>query len=236
MPQYVQKTLEKLNHSHPQKPQHAPHKWITKIYGAHSQLASKEDETSLLPEQGTKYIQKVVGGSLYYGRAVNSTTLPVVNEISIRQSKPTEHTLTKAQMLLDSLASHPKAKVRFYASTMQLFIQSDAVYLVAQGAKSQIARYFYLGVVRPPFPPSTIKSPIHVEFKLFRYVVSSAAEAEITGIYSNCCTALNLINMLQALDHKQSPVNVKSDNSTAVAFSNNILKAKRSKSWNMRLH
>ena len=42
--------------------------------------------------------------------------------------------------------------------------------------------------------------------------------------------------MLEALGHKQHAILVKTDNSTAVAFSNSLLKEKRSKSWDMRLH
>ena len=42
--------------------------------------------------------------------------------------------------------------------------------------------------------------------------------------------------MLEALGHKQHAIPVKADNSTAVAFSNSMLKEKRSKSWDMRLN
>ena len=42
--------------------------------------------------------------------------------------------------------------------------------------------------------------------------------------------------MLTALGHPQKPIPVITDNSTAVSFSEDKLKAKRSKSWDMRLH
>ena len=40
--------------------------------------------------------------------------------------------------------------------------------------------------------------------------------------------------MLHALGHHQDIIRIKTDNSTAAAFSNSTLKEKRSKSWDMR--
>ena len=40
--------------------------------------------------------------------------------------------------------------------------------------------------------------------------------------------------MLTVLGHEQGPTPVKTDNQTASAFVNNTLKAKRSKTWDMR--
>ena len=45
-------------------------------------------------------------------------------------------------MLMDYLHTHPDAKTRYHASDMQLYIDSDAAYLVAPKAKSRIAGYF----------------------------------------------------------------------------------------------
>ena len=136
---------------------------------------------------------------------------------------------------MDHLATHPTAKIRYYASGMQLYIESDAAYLVCLGAKSRVAGYFYMGCIAVPLiPPITPNAPVHIECKLLKHVVSSAAEAETTGIYANYCIALDLRNILEALGHKQRPIEVKTDNSTAVAFNNNELKARRSKSWGMR--
>ena len=122
---------------------------------------------------------------------------------------------------------------------MQLFIDSDAAYLVAPQAKSRIAGYYYLGKkIHPNLLSSTTttkpNAPLHVECKTLKHVVSSAAEAETGGLYSNCNFAISLRHMLTALGHKQGPTAVKTDNQTASAFVNNTLKAKRSKTWDMR--
>lgn len=50
------------------------------------------------------------------------------------------------------------------------------------------------------------------------------------------CTALEIKHMFEALGHRRASAEVKTYNGTAIAFSNNELKAKRAKSWDMRLH
>ena len=170
---------------------------------------------------------------------MDPTILPAINEIGYAQAKPTENTRAKCNQLLDYLATHPQATLRFYKSNMQLYIDSDAAYLVAPGAKSRIAGYFYCGnklhqststtITQPP-----LNAPIHVECKTLKHVVSSAAEAETGGLFSNCHFAIGLKHILQALGHPQGPIPIKTDNQTASAFVNNTLKAKRSKTWDMR--
>ena len=139
---------------------------------------------------------------------------------------------------MDYLHTHPTSTLRYYKSEMTLHLDSDAAYLVAPGAKSRIAGYYYLSTnfnpitTQQPTPP--LNAPVHVECKTLKHVVSSAAEAETGGLYSNCNFAIQLRQMLTTLGHPQGPTPVKTDNKTAAAFVNNTLKAKRSKSWDMR--
>ena len=135
------------------------------------------------------------------------------------------------------MATHPHAKLRYKASQMCLHIDTDAAYLVAPNSKSRVAGYFYLSD-----NPSTLKSTptfnaaIHVECRLLRHIVSSAAEAETAGIFTNCQAAIPIRHMLKILGHPQPPTPLKTDNKTAAAFSHNTLKPKRSKSWDMQYH
>ena len=121
---------------------------------------------------------------------------------------------------------------------MSLYCDTDAAYLVALGAKSRIAGYFYLSDNQNgnTSPHKTLNAPIHVECKLLKHVVSSAAEAETGGVYSNCQFAVPLRRMLEALGHKQPPTIIKTDNATARSFVNKTLKQKHSKSWDMRYY
>ena len=65
------------------------------------------------------------------------------NEISTKQSSPTEATNEKANMLMDYAYTYTDAKIRYYASDMQPYIDSDATYLVLPKARSRGADHFY---------------------------------------------------------------------------------------------
>ena len=71
---------------------------------------------------------------------------------------------------------------------MILYVDSDAVYLVAEKAKSHIAGYYYCSNKTPPNtePNPPLNGPIHIECKLLRHVVTSATEAETAGLFHNC--------------------------------------------------
>ena len=237
MPNYVTKTLTKLNYDCTKRNQNSPHKWTIPMYGKNRQFAPPEDTSEVLDKKGIKYTQQTVGSFLYYGRAVDNTILTAINEISAMQAKPTKLTLQKIQMLLNYLNAHPNAKIRFYASDMILRIDSDAAYLVAPKAKSRIAGFFQCSNKNLPTNSTTsINGPVHVECRTLRHVVTSAAEAETAALFYNTQTALELINILKALDHPQTTIPVKTDNETAASFVNDTLKRKRSKAWDVRYH
>ena len=83
-----------------------------------------------------------MGSFLYYARAVDNTIHTALNYIAMTQASPTMKTKDATLMLMDYLHTHPDAKTRYHASDMQLYIDSDAAYLVAPKAKSRIAGYF----------------------------------------------------------------------------------------------
>lgn len=49
---------------------------------------------------------------------MDPTILPVLNDISTQQSKPTQKTMEKAQMLLDYKSTYPNTRVHYVARTM----------------------------------------------------------------------------------------------------------------------
>ena len=152
MQKFVKKTLEKLQHSPPLKPQYSPHDWIEPRFSTQPQLTSI-DNSSLLPVSEIPRIQSIAWSFLYYSRVVDPTILPTVNETGMSQAKPTENIAAKCNRLCDYVATHPHAKLRYRASQMCLHIDTDAAYLVAPNSKSRVAGYFYLSD-----NPSTLKS------------------------------------------------------------------------------
>ena len=52
-----------------------------------------------------------------------------IGSIATEQANATERTMKAITRLLNYAASHPEAKIRYHASDMILYIESDASYL-----------------------------------------------------------------------------------------------------------
>ena len=240
MPGYNAKTLDRLQHPPPSKPQFAPHKWNKPIYGKHTQLAPSPDTSQQLSAKDTKYIQSAVGAYLYYARALEHTMLPALNEIGTTQAKPTEKTMNAVKQLLDYAHTRPNAKIRFHASDMILYVDSDAAYLVLPNAKSRIAGYYYLSNKQPPLPAipnPPMNGAISVECSSLPLTVTSAAESETGGLFVNGKKIIPIRTTLEEINHPQpGPTPLKTDNKTAKGFCHKTIKQKQSKAWDMRYH
>ena len=101
---------------------------------------------------------------LYYGLGIDSTILVTLNKIGGQQSTATTNTETKCAKLMDYLHTHPNAVVRFHASDMILYIESNAAYLILPKASSRIASIFYLSNATAGRPP--LNGAIQVIFKI----------------------------------------------------------------------
>jgi hypothetical protein len=88
MPGYVSSVLSKFQHDSPKHPQHTPSRYVTPVYGAKTQYATK-DETPPITAQQCLTIQKVTGSVLYYARSVDPTVLMPLNDIATEQTKAT---------------------------------------------------------------------------------------------------------------------------------------------------
>ena len=151
------------------------------VYGQKRQYAKSLPDLSTLLKHLITEIQQKIGSLLYYARALDYTMLPSLSDISTTQAKPTTNTAKKVDWLFDYCATYPLVKMRFHASDMILHVESDAAYLIALGAKSRIAGYYYLsnkdGTLDNP--------PFYVLCQLLRHVVASAAESETAGTFFN---------------------------------------------------
>ena len=198
----------------------------------------KQDTSPLLSAADTKYIQQVVGTFLYYGRALDYTMLSAINTIATQQAMPTQLTMQRAQQLLDYAYTYAKVFVRFYASDMQLEVDSDAAFLVLPNSKSRIDGYFrLLHHQNSPHCCHVDNGPILVEVLTVKSVLTSAAEAETHGVFHNAKLVLPLVHMLKEMGHPQRhPPRIRTDNSTSCGFANNNIVLKRSKFWDLKLH
>jgi hypothetical protein len=144
MPGYVSNVLSKFQHDIHKHPQHTPSRYVTPVYGAKTQCDMK-DETPQLTVQQCITIQKVTGSVLYYAIAVDPTVLMPLNDIAMEQTKAKEKTQAAMNQMLDYLATHPDATIRYHASDMILHIHSDASYLLVSHARSRLGALFFSG-------------------------------------------------------------------------------------------
>ena len=136
--------------------------------------------------------------------------------------------------MLNYLATHDDAKVRFYASDMVLNIHSDASYLTEPRARSRLAGYFFLGSVPVKGQEIKMNGNIFVACGILKIVVASAAEAELGALFLNTKEGKIICLMLEEMGHRQPPTPVHCDNSTAAGIANNTVKRQQSRSMEMR--
>jgi hypothetical protein len=72
-----------------------------------------------------------------------------LNDIATEQTKATEKKKAAMNQILDYLATHPDATIRYHASDMILHIHSDASYLSVSNTPSRLGGLFFLGNKSP---------------------------------------------------------------------------------------
>jgi hypothetical protein len=157
-----------------------------------------------------------------------------LNEIATEQTKATEKTQAATNQLLDYLATHPDATIRYHASDMILHIHSDASYLLVSNAKSRLRGLFFLGN-KPPEPDKLNGSIINFA-AVIKNVVASTAESEVGACFHNAQSGAPLRVTLTEMGHTQPPTPLRTNNSTAFGILNKTIKQKRSKAMDMKYH
>ena len=129
MPEYVKHALNEFQHLLPSRPENSLYVQNAPLYGRTIHYSDLEDSSDLLPPSYCNLIQQIVGTFLYYGIALENTLMVSLNDISLEQSKATDNTSKNITKLLNYLATHPEAVIKYHASGMQLYVHSDASYL-----------------------------------------------------------------------------------------------------------
>jgi hypothetical protein len=234
MPGYIKKKLQEYDHTMPTRLQRCPYSPEPKQFGSQTQAPLPPDESPKLDAKGIKRIQQIVGSILYYARAVDMTVLAALSAIAIEQTKATHKTRDRSIQLLDYLASNQDAKVRFHASEMVMNIHSDASYLSESGARSRACGHFFMGWIPKNGEPIKLNGAFYTTSSIMRFVVASAAEAELGSLFHNCQAGMIFRQTLKDLGHPQPKTPVHCDNATAVGIASNTVKRQRSRSMEMR--
>ena len=94
--------------------------------------------------------------------------------------------MAKAKHLSDYLATHPDATIRFRASDMVLNVHSDASHLSETKAHSRACGHFFMGWSPKVGDPIRLNGAFFTLCTTLRFVVASAAEAELGALLLNC--------------------------------------------------
>ena len=110
--------------------------------------------------------------------------LAPTNKLVSRQATPTEALLQDVSHILQYAASHPNASMVFHASDMWLVVSSDASYLSETKAGSYVGGHQNL-TKSGDRNTTPLNGAIDVISVTLPAVVSSAAEAELAGTFTN---------------------------------------------------
>jgi hypothetical protein len=152
------------------------------------------------------------------------TLLMALSSITVEQTKATKRTLERCTQLLDYLAGHADAKVRFHSSGMIMNIHSDTSYLSEAKARSRACGDFFLGWMPTNNAPIRLNGAFHVSTMILQFVVASAAEAKLDALYHNCQKGIIFRLTLSNMGHPQLQTPVHCDNITAMSIANNTIK------------
>ena len=236
MPGYITQALHKFQHETPKLQQHAPHKHNEVQYGRKIQLTEPADTSPPLSKDDIKRLQQIIGTLLYYARAVDSTMLVALSDLSSAQAHGTESTNLAASQLLDYCATHSEASIRYCASEMALQIHSDASYLSVPKGRSRAGGHIYLGAKSASSQPILNNGAVLTISGIIKHVMSSAAEAEVAGLFINAKEGEILRTTLQEMGYTQEATPIQTDNSTASGIANDTINQQRSRSIDMRFY
>ena len=99
------------------------------------------------------------------------TILLALSDIASDQANPTETTMKRVCQLLDYMATHPEAKIRFRVSDMILNVHSDASYLSAAKGRSRAGGCFFLGSLPTDGKPIQLIGNIMITCIILKLVV-----------------------------------------------------------------
>ena len=237
MPGHLAKNLKRFNVIL-KRPTYTPGGYVAPQYGSKAQQMAVVDESAPLTPEQKKTIQEIIGAFLYYARVIDSTMLKKVNELGSLQATATENVARKVDAFLQYAATYPVTKVTYHASDMTLHTHSDASYLGESKSRSRFAGFHFLGQQHRlgTIPTTPINGGLLIRSSILDVVVSSAAEAELGGLFENMRDATTLRNILADVGYPQSASPIQTDNKCAEGIAHGTVKSKRSKAFDMRYH
>ena len=121
------------------------------------------------------------------------------------------------------MATQEEAVLTYNARNMIISVHSDTRYLSDSKAQSRAGRHFFLSSnTTIPANNGAILNILHI----IKYVMTSATEAELAGLYIMACEAVYIHIIIEELSHTQTPTPLQTDNSMADAVINGKIRPK----------
>jgi hypothetical protein len=131
----------------------------------------------------------------------------------MEQTKAKSRTQAATYQLLDYLATHLDATIRYHVPYMILHIQSDASYLSLSNVRSRLCIIFFCGDKLAN--EDTLNSAILNIDTIIKNMVASAAESKVGAYFQNAQSGAPIRVILIELGHTQPATPVRTDNSEA---------------------
>ena len=233
MPKYVPKGLNRFCPDGPPRFAGSAILYTPPKYGTTGEKFAFVDDSAPVSDDTKQWIQEVNGYFAYYAIALDCTMRFACQQIATTTASPTERTLDQAVRLLGYAAAHPNHELVFRPSDMELKFHCDGSHNSPKWAKGIAGGYFYLG---DKHDPMALNGAIHVMCKTIPVVTSSAGETEYATLFMAGQEASMLRSTLESLGYVQPPTIGIIDNAFAVGLCNDSIKAKLSKSIDLRFH
>jgi hypothetical protein len=143
-------------------------------------------------------MKDIVCTLLYYAQVVDPTLLAVLGAIAARQANGIQAVADTCHQLLNYVARHPNAGIRYKACNMILLVHTDASYLSTPGGKSRPAGHFYLSNHNDK---DFNNGAILALSSIIKHVMLLASEAELAALYYGCKLAAPIWTTLKELGH-----------------------------------
>ena len=220
MDDYIADLCLKWNHTDPKKRQLSLYKYTPIIICAKIQYATELPFSPALYDKGIFHIQSIVSALLYYARAVDNKLLVGLNELGRQQASAIKNTDAALLQLLDYVTTYPNNGILFRASGMVLAGHSDAAYLNVSKARSRSGAHIML---YEDTNVPTSNGPVLNVAQIIKFVMSSAAKAEIAGLFICAKAMVPLRNTLIKMGWLHPKYPIQCNKSTAVGVANNTI-------------
>ena len=134
---------------------------------------------------------------------------------------------------MDCVARYPNKGIPYIARNMRLEAHSDAAYLNVSKACIRSGAHIFLSEEEPK---SGYNGPILTIVQIIKFVMSSAAEAELAVLFITAKDMLSLHQTFNKMKFPQGHSSTQTNNSTTVGVTSNTIVSKRTKCMDMKFH